>query len=353
MQVSQFDFDLPEELIALRPAQPRDAARLLVVHGDGRLEYALVRDLARFLMAGDTLVLNDTNVIRARLYGRRAARASGTAEPKIEITLHHRAAADRFRAFAKPARKLTPGDVLLLGETLRAGVTDRGEGGEVELQFELDGAALDAAIAREGDVPLPPYIAGKRRPDEQDTIDYQTVFATEPGSVAAPTAGLHFTPELLMGLAEMGVSREMVTLHVGAGTFLPVTVEDTEQHVMHPEWAVLLEDMARRFNLARDVGGRIAAVGTTSLRTLESASDEEGRLHAFSGETRLFIVPGYRFKTAEILLTNFHLPRSPLFMLVCAFAGTDTMKRAYAEAIRERYRFYSYGDACLLFRQPQ
>jgi S-adenosylmethionine:tRNA ribosyltransferase-isomerase len=351
MHVGQFDFDLPEELIALRPVQPRDAARLLVVHGDGRHAHAHVSDLAGFLKTGDALVLNDTRVIRARLYGRRAPRAeSGSVGPKIEITLHHREAPDRYRAFAKPARKLAPGDDLLLGDTLRAKLTARGEGGEVELQFELIGAALDAAIAREGEMPLPPYIAGKRKPDERDTTDYQTIFAVEPGSVAAPTAGLHFTPELLARLAGMGVRRETVTLHVGAGTFLPVTAEDTEQHHMHPEWALLPAAAASRLNAAREAGGRIAAVGTTSLRTLESAADDSGRLQAFSGETRLFIVPGYRFKTAEILLTNFHLPRSTLFMLVCAFAGTGAIKRAYAEAIRERYRFYSYGDACLLFR---
>jgi len=354
MLVDEFDFDLPETLVALRPAQPRDAARLLVVHGDGRFEHVLVRDLGGFLRAGDALVMNDTRVIRARLHGHRAPRAgSGGTGPKIEVTLHHRSAADCYRAFAKPARKLAPDDRLILGETLRAGVMGRGEGGEVELQFELAGAALDAAIAREGEMPLPPYIAGKRKPDERDATDYQTVFAADPGSVAAPTAGLHFTPELLARLSDRGISREMVTLHVGAGTFLPVTAKDTVQHRMHPEWALLPAAAARRLNEARDAGGRIAAVGTTSLRTLESAADENDRLQPFSGETRLFVVPGYRFKTAEILLTNFHLPRSTLFMLVCAFAGTETMKRAYAEAIRESYRFYSYGDACLLFRQPQ
>jgi S-adenosylmethionine:tRNA ribosyltransferase-isomerase len=351
MLVDQFDFDLPEELIALRPASPRDSARLLVVHEDGRLEHSLVRELPGFLKAGDRLVLNDTKVIRARLYGRRITRTEG-AGPKIEVTLHHREAADCFLAFAKPARKLATGDRLLLGETLAATVAGRGEGGEVELHFELAGPALDEAIARQGVMPLPPYIAGKRKPDERDAADYQTIYAEVSGSVAAPTAGLHFTPDLFARLDAAGVQRESVTLHVGAGTFLPVTATDTEQHRMHPEWATLTGDSAARLNAAHEAGGRIAAVGTTSLRTLESAAADDGQLHPFADETRLFIVPGYRFKAVDVLLTNFHLPRSTLFMLVSAFAGTETMKHAYAEAIRLRYRFYSYGDACLLLRRP-
>jgi S-adenosylmethionine:tRNA ribosyltransferase-isomerase len=351
MDVSEFDFELPEALIALRPAAPRDSARMLVVYADGTCEHGRVSDLPRFLHAGDALVVNDTKVIRARLHGRRAPRPGVEGSgPGIEVTLHKRGAPDRFRAFAKPARKLAAGDRVSLGQSLEAEVTERGEGGEIELRFTLEGAALDAAIAREGEMPLPPYIAGRRAPDSRDAADYQTMFARQSGSVAAPTAGLHFTGELVGRLAAQGIERETVTLHVGAGTFLPVTAADTADHKMHPEFAVLTEETASRLNAVHKKGGRIAAVGTTSLRTLESAADDDGELHAFTGETRLFITPGYRFRAADILLTNFHLPRSTLFMLVCAFAGTETMKRAYREAIARRYRFYSYGDACLLFR---
>jgi S-adenosylmethionine:tRNA ribosyltransferase-isomerase len=348
MQVSLFDFDLPEELIALRPASPRDSARMLVVHEDGRLEHRHVRDLPDYLGAGDVLVMNDTKVIPARLHGRRAPREGVTGDgPKIEVLLHRRLGASKFAAFARPARKLAAGDPLQMGQTLHAVITARGEAGEIELEFELSGADLDAAIAREGEMPLPPYIAGKRKPDARDAADYQTIFAAHEGSVAAPTAGLHFTPELFARLDARGVSCERVTLHVGPGTFLPVSADDTAQHRMHPEHAVLDAATAARVNAAR----RIAAVGTTSLRTLESAADETG-IHEFHGDTDIFITPGYRFKTAQILLTNFHLPRSTLFMLVAAFSGLETMKRAYEEAIAERYRFYSYGDACLLLRRP-
>lgn len=350
MRVDQFDFDLPEDLIALRPASPRDSARMLVVAGDGTLSHARVRDLPSFLRAGDALVFNDTKVIRARLRGHRLARTGDGRDAAIEITLHKRLSADRFLAFARPARKLQAGDRLGLGRTLAANVLARGDGGEVDLRFEQGGASLDAALAAEGEMPLPPYIAGKRKPDARDVSDYQTIFASEAASVAAPTAGLHFTPELLAALEAGGIARETLTLHVGAGTFLPVSVEDTQDHKMHSEWANLAAGVAGRLNAVRDRGGRIAAVGTTSLRTLESAAGETGRLQSFAGETGIFITPAYRFRTAEILLTNFHLPRSTLFMLVCAFSGIRTMKAAYAEAIRERYRFYSYGDACLLFR---
>jgi S-adenosylmethionine:tRNA ribosyltransferase-isomerase len=347
MHVAQFDFTLPEELIALRPANPRDSARMLVVRADGSIEHAVVRDLPRYLQAHDTLILNDSKVIPARLYGRRLGRG---VEAKIEVLLHKRLAPDRFLAFARPARKLSPGDLLGLGATIEAEVLARGEAGEAELRFALSGAALDAAIASQGETPLPPYIAGKRKADARDVSDYQTIYARQKGSVAAPTAGLHFTPSLFEALAARGVGRESVTLHVGPGTFLPVNTADTAQHKMHPEWATLTAETAARLNATRAAGGRIVAVGTTSLRTLESAADSAGRIGAFTGETDIFITPGYRFRTADVLLTNFHLPRSTLFMLVCAFAGTETMKRAYAEAIRERYRFYSYGDACLLFR---
>ena len=350
MDVSLFDFDLPERLIALRPASPRDSARMLVVHADGRLEHAHVRDLPQFLGRGDALVLNDTKVIRARLSGRRAPRPGVEGEgPKIEVTLHKRVDASRFLAFARPARKLSYGDALRLG-SLDAAVTARNEGGEVELQFALSGAALDAAIARDGEMPLPPYIAGKRAADARDASDYQTVFAAHDGSAAAPTAGLHFTADLFARLAEKGISREHVTLHVGAGTFLPVSAADTARHKMHSEWATLARETAARLDAVHASGGRIAAVGTTSLRTLETAARDDGTLGEFAGETDIFITPGYRFKAVDVLLTNFHLPRSTLFMLVAAFSGLETMKRAYAEAIAKGYRFYSYGDACLLLR---
>jgi S-adenosylmethionine:tRNA ribosyltransferase-isomerase len=352
MRVDQFDFDLPEERIALRPAEPRDSARMMVVSADGRFTHAHVSDLPAFLRPADALVLNDTRVIRARLRGVRLAREGSTTLPKIEVTLYKRIAPDRFLAFARPARKLKRGDRLALGTSISAMVATRGEAGEVELHFALSGARLDRALDQEGEVPLPPYIAGKRAADARDVEDYQTIFARNAASVAAPTAGLHFTQELLNALEIRGVTREAVTLQVGAGTFLPVSAENTEDHRMHSEWAHLGADCAGRLNRARDSGGRIAAAGTTSLRTLESAADARGRLHAFEGETAIFITPGYHFRAVDILLTNFHLPRSTLFMLVSAFSGLEIMKAAYAEAIREKYRFYSYGDACLLFRRP-
>ena len=347
MDVALFDFELPEDLIALRPARPRDSARMLVVHADGRLEHKHVRDLPAYLGAGDALVVNDTKVIAARLHGRRAPREGQDGDgPRIEILLHRRLGSNRFSAFARPARKLLAGDRLHLGQSLEAEVVTRGEAGELEVAFTLEGASLDTVIAREGEMPLPPYIAGKRETDAQDSDDYQTYFADRAGSVAAPTAGLHFTEELLAKLAARGVLLEQVTLHVGAGTFLPVTATDTAAHRMHAEWAELDAATAERLNTAR----RIVAVGTTSLRTLETAARPDGAIAPLCAETDIFITPGYTFRTAEVLLTNFHLPRSTLFMLVSAFAGLETMKRAYAEAIKERYRFYSYGDACLLFR---
>jgi len=350
MDVGLFDFDLPEERIALRPAEPRDSARLLVVHEDGHLDHARVGDLPGFLRRGDALVLNDTKVIQARLRGVRLRQ--GGPEAKIELLLHRRTGPDAFRAFARPARKLLPGDTLRLGQTLEAAVVERGEAGEVAVRFALAGAALDSAIAVEGETPLPPYIAGKRPADAQDIADYQTIYARETGSVAAPTAGLHFTPELFQRLSAAGVGREAVTLHVGPGTFLPMSVEDTAEHKMHAETAVLTPLTAEKLNAVRPAGGRIVAVGTTSLRTLESAAAPDGVIAPYTGDTDIFITPGYRFRTAEVLLTNFHLPRSTLFMLVCAFCGLETMQRAYAEAIAKGYRFYSYGDACLLFRRP-
>jgi S-adenosylmethionine:tRNA ribosyltransferase-isomerase len=350
MDVSRFDFDLPEELIALRPAVPREAARLLVVHETGRLQHAFVGDLPDFLRRGDALITNDSKVIPARLRGRRLPRSEQALPAKVELLLHRRLGSDRWRAFARPARKLAAGDRLRLGRDIAATVIGHVGGSEVDVAFALSGSALDAAIEREGEMPLPPYIAGKRAADESDSTDYQTVFARAPGSVAAPTAGLHFTPELLARLEAGGISRETLTLHVGPGTFLPVTAADTEGHKMHSEWAVLSPGTAQRLNAARAAGGRIVPVGTTSLRTLETAAADDGGIGPYEGDTDIFITPGYRFKAADALLTNFHLPRSTLFMLVCAFAGTDVMHAAYAEAIREGYRFYSYGDACLLLR---
>lgn len=346
MDVSLFDFDLPEERIALRPATPRDSARMMVVHRDGRLEHRRVSDLPEYLDRQDALVVNDTRVIPARLRGSRV-REEGPA--KIELLLHRRLAENRFAALARPARKLQIGDRLVF-DGMTAKVMARGEGGETEIEFDLSGAALDAAIALHGEMPLPPYIVGKRKADLQDKEDYQTVFAREPGSAAAPTAGLHFTPNLLSALHDKGVSKEFVTLRVGLGTFLPVTASDTEQHKMHAEHAQLSAETAARLNKVRATGGRVVAVGTTSLRVLESAADENGFLSEFDNDTRIFITPGYCFRAVDLLLTNFHLPRSTLFMLVCGFSGVEIMRRAYAEAIRLEYRFYSYGDACLLLR---
>jgi len=292
------------------------------------------------------LVANDTKVFAARLHGLRL-RETGPA--KIEILLHRRLSEDRFSALARPARKLAVGDALAFGD-LSATVVSRGEAGEVEIRFTLCGEALDRAIAARGEMPLPPYIAGKRTVDQDDTQDYQTVFARQTGSVAAPTAGLHFTPQLLAHLQEKGVLRETVTLHVGLGTFLPVTAEDTSDHRMHAERLVLSREVATRLNAVHGAGKRIVAAGTTSLRSLESAAGDDGKLAAYDGDTDIFITPGYRFRAVDVLLTNFHLPRSTLFMLVSAFMGLDVMRAAYAEAIRENYRFYSYGDACLLIR---
>ena len=347
MKTALFDFALPERLIALRPASPRDAARMMVVHPGGRLEHRQVRDLPDYLSMGDAMVINDTRVIPARLHGRRL-RDGGDA--KIELLLHRRLAPDRYTALARPAKKLAIGDRLILGGDLAATVTGRGEAGEVEIAFALSDAALDAAIASAGEMPLPPYIAGRRKPDARDSDDYQTVYARESGSAAAPTAGLHFTPGLLEVLAQKGVRREAVTLHVGLGTFLPVATEDTAQHRMHAERAVLTPDTAGRLNNVHAGGGRILAVGTTSLRTLESATGADGHISSHDGDTDIFITPGYRFRAADLLMTNFHLPRSTLFMLVSAFMGLEVMQAAYAAAVREEYRFYSYGDACLLIR---
>lgn len=346
MDVSLFDFELPEERIALRPVSPRDSARMMVVQTDGKIAHRHVRDLPDYLNAGDALVINDTRVMPARLHG---LRVRDTGSAKIEILLHRRLGSSRFAVLARPARSLCVGDALDF-DGLVGRVALRGEHGEAEIEFALSDAALDTALIARGEMPLPPYIAGKRKPDARDFDDYQTIFARAPGSAAAPTAGLHFTPALFSTLDQKGVLREAVTLHVGLGTFLPVTVDDTEKHRMHAERAVLSAETAAQLNSTRDKGGHIAAVGTTSLRTLESAASPDRIIRPFDDETDIFITPGYQFRAADMLLTNFHLPRSTLFMLVSAFMGLEIMKRAYDEAITRRYRFYSYGDTCLLIR---
>jgi S-adenosylmethionine:tRNA ribosyltransferase-isomerase len=356
MQPADFDFDLPDDRIALRPASPRDSARLLLVTPGTALQDLRVSDLPGLLRAGDVLVLNDTRVIPARLKGVRRREESRVA---VEATLHRRLSAHLWTAFMRPGKKLAPGDRISFGESqdracllgsLDATVTEKGEGGELTLAFDLSGPDLDAAIAERGAMPLPPYIAAKRGEDERDRTDYQTVYAEEDGSVAAPTAGLHFTPELFGRLAAVGVETAFVTLHVGAGTFLPVKAETLAEHRMHAEWGEVDAATADRLNAAKAAGGRIVCVGTTSLRLLESATGEDGVVRPFMDETAIFITPGYRFRAADGLMTNFHLPRSTLFMLVCAFAGLDTMKAAYAHAIDDGYRFYSYGDAGLLWK---
>jgi S-adenosylmethionine:tRNA ribosyltransferase-isomerase len=355
MRTDLFDFELPPESIALRPASPRDAARMLVVQPDGVLRDRMIADLPQWLEPGDQLVVNDTKVIPAQLSGRRIGRET---EPRIEATLIKRLDGSRWQALVKPAKKLSPGDrirfgnegmVCLLGH-LDAEVEAKGVDGEVTLSFSFYGPALDQAIADIGNPPLPPYIAARRAPDDKDVADYQTMFAANEGAVAAPTAGLHFTPALEAALRGHGVELHRLTLHVGAGTFLPVKADDTGDHKMHAEWGVVSAATAAALNAARANGGRIAAVGTTSLRLLESAAAPDGTIAPFEGETSIFITPGYRFRAVDILLTNFHLPRSTLFMLVSAFSGLETMKRAYAHAVLSGYRFYSYGDACLLFR---
>ena len=358
MRTDLFDFELPPDRIALRPVAPRDAARLLVVRPGAptELEDRSVRDLPDLLRPGDALVVNDTRVIPARLRGRRLGR--GATEPAIEATLHRRLDGSRWRAFVKPAKRLSPGDVVRFGDEgrvcflgqLDATVEAKGEGGEVTLAFAFHGGVLDQAVDERGAMPLPPYIASRRAPDERDRSDYQTVFAQVEGSVAAPTAGLHFTDPLLARLTQRGIVLHKVTLHVGPGTFLPVKAVDTAAHRMHAEQGSVSAQTADALNAARRAGGRVVAVGSTSLRLIESASDADGAIHGFHGETALFITPGYRFRAVDVMVTNFHLPRSTLFMLTAAFCGLDAVKRAYAHAIAAGYRFYSYGDACLLFR---
>jgi S-adenosylmethionine:tRNA ribosyltransferase-isomerase len=356
MRLADFDFELPEARIALRPASPRDAARLLLVGADGALSDRGVRDLPSLVSPGDALVFNDTRVIAARLKGVRARDGSAVA---VEATLLKRLSSSRWTALARPGRRLAVGDRITFGEAsdracaladLSAEVVAKDEGGAITLAFELAGPDLDLAIEAHGAMPLPPYIAGRRAEDARDFTDYQTVYARQDGSVAAPTAGLHFTPQLLEALSARGVALCFVTLHVGAGTFLPVKTEDVAEHRMHAEAGEVSAATAAALNAARAGGGRLVAVGTTALRLLESAADADGIIRPFHGETSIFITPGYRFRTADGLITNFHLPRSTLFMLVSAFSGLARMREAYAHAIASGYRFYSYGDASLLWR---
>lgn len=355
MRLSDFDFVLPEDNIALRPAEPRDSARLLVVRPGQELADHVVRDLPDFLRPGDALVFNDTRVIPARLSGLREARTTGGgdgAPVPVEATLHQRVAPDRWKAFMRPGKRLKVGDRVAFGSAahlMDATVLEKHDGGEVLLAFDLSGPDLDIGIARHGEMPLPPYIAAKRAEDDRDRADYQTVYAREDGSVAAPTAGLHFTPDLLAALKARGVSLHFVTLHVGAGTFLPVKTDVVSEHRMHAEYGEVTAQIADALNAVRAAGGRIVCVGTTSLRLLESATGEDRVIRPFADETAIFITPGYRFRAADVLMTNFHLPKSTLFMLVSAFAGQATMRAAYERAIATGYRFYSYGDSSLLF----
>tara|TARA_B100000965_G_scaffold156159_1_gene130110 strand:+ start:146 stop:1219 length:1074 start_codon:yes stop_codon:yes gene_type:complete len=352
MKTDLFDFDLPSELIAQKPISPRDAAKMLEVLPTGCRD-ACVRDLPDLLNPGDVMVVNDTRVIPARLTGRRGdAARPGPPEggPKVEVTLHKWNEDGTWRAFARPARKLSPRDHIVFAPGFSCDVIDKLEMGEVVLRFNKFGPDLQEALEQYGVMPLPPYIKREAAGDDADKDDYQTLFAARDGAVAAPTASLHFTPELLGALDDRGVERVSLTLHVGAGTFLPVREEDTRHHVMHSEWGEVSERAAQFINQARDAGGRIVAVGSTAMRLLESAADDDGRIQPFRGETDIFITPGYRFKAVDLMVTNFHLPRSTLFMLVSAFAGLDAMQAAYAHAKDAGYRFYSYGDACLLHR---
>lgn len=340
MRVDLFDFELPPERIALRPASPRDAARMLCVSGDGALADRQVSDLPSLLRAGDCLVFNDTKVIPAQLEGKRGA-------ARIGATLHKRIDLRRWQAFIRNAKRLRVGEAVDFGTGVSALAEARHDDGSFTLLFEGD-EPVEVLLERAGTMPLPPYIAGKRATDEQDRRDYQTMFAKKDGAVAAPTASLHFTPAMMAAISSADIETTTLTLHVGAGTFLPVKVNETADHKMHSEWGQIDASTAARLNAVRANGGRLIAVGTTSLRLLESAADDEGVVHAFSGDTDIFITPGYRFKAVGGLMTNFHLPKSTLFMLVSALMGRETMLAAYAHAIAEQYRFYSYGDSSLL-----
>jgi S-adenosylmethionine:tRNA ribosyltransferase-isomerase len=341
-----FDFDLPEANIALRPVSPRDSAKQLIVNAQGvdKVVDSRVDQMGNYLRAGDVLVFNDTRVIPSRLFGT-------IGESQVEVTLHKRTGVNSWWCFMKNARRAARGKILRISSELSADIVDKIDDGQVLLDFKLPtGTTMEGALMALGHMPLPPYIASKRNVDARDEADYQTVYAHRDGAVAAPTAGLHFTPELLTRLQEQGVETAYVTLHVGAGTFLPVKVDDTDDHKMHAEWGEVTPGVAAQLNAVRANGGRIVAVGTTSLRLLESAADVNKEINAFTGDTAIFITPGYQFRAVDILMTNFHLPKSTLFMLVSAFAGTDAIRDAYAYAIKNGYRFYSYGDSSLLFR---
>jgi S-adenosylmethionine:tRNA ribosyltransferase-isomerase len=345
MRLDDFDFELPRGLIADHPCEPREAARVLRIPAAGEFEDRRIADLPGLLRPGDLLVCNDTKVIPARLVGRRGAAT-------VEITLHRELGGGSWRAFAKGARRLRPGDRLVFAEGFAGVVAEKHPEGDVTLHFDLETGAFRLMLGQHGTMPLPPYIKRPRGGDPRDRADYQTIFARAEGAVAAPTAGLHFTPALVEALARGGIECASLTLHVGPGTFLPVKTADPRDHKMHGEWGVLSAETAERIASARRRGGRIVAVGTTSLRLLESAAAEAGEVRPFAGETRLFIMPGYRFRATDMLLTNFHLPRSTLFMLVAALVGLERIKSAYAHAMAQRYRFFSYGDACLIERRP-
>lgn len=349
MDLSVFQFDLPEDLIALRPVEPQDAARLLVVHSDGRLEDAQVRDLPRYLTAGDVLVFNDTRVLPAALKGVRPARDGVSRDIEVDVNLVEREGPSQWLALARPGRRLKEGDEIVFAEGFSARIAARREGGEILLAFNREEAALLQALEAYGSMPLPPYIARRRPADETDRETYQTRFAgEEAASVAAPTAGLHFTPRLLAEIEAAGLKRETVRLHVGLGTFKPLEEKQIAENRLHQEWRRVTPEVADRLNTARAAGARIVPVGTTAMRTLESCADEQGRLHASTGPTDIFLKPGDRVRATDALMTNFHLPGSSLFMLVCTLMGTQVMRAAYAHAIAKKYRFYSYGDACLL-----
>jgi S-adenosylmethionine:tRNA ribosyltransferase-isomerase len=345
LRAEDFDFALPDGLIAQAPARPRDSARLLVVGGDGTRDLG-VADLPGLLGPGDLMVVNDTRVIPARLHARRG-------EARVEIMLNRADSGGQWHALVRGAKKLRPGDVLTIegAPELAPRVVERQDGGAVLLDFGPDQALLASALEKAGEVPLPPYIARPDGPTDQDREDYTHLFARQPGAVAAPTASLHFTPALVQALAARGVAQAEVTLHVGAGTFLPIRTDNPRAHKLHAEWGEITPEAAAAINAARARGGRIVAIGTTALRLLESAVDENGTIHPFQGLTDIFLLPGHRFRSADVLLTNFHLPKSSLFMLVSAFSGTERMRQAYAHAVRAGYRFYSYGDASLLFRE--
>jgi S-adenosylmethionine:tRNA ribosyltransferase-isomerase len=343
VRIDEFDFDLPRERIAQQPCEPRDAARLLLIPTSGGFEDRHISDLPALLHRGDLLVFNDTKVIPARLVGRRGAAT-------VEVTLCHDLGGGSWQAFAKGSRRLRPGDPLVFAEDFSATVAEKHADGLVTLQFDIEASEFQERLGRYGAMPLPPYIRRPHAGDPRDRTDYQTIFAREEGAVAAPTAGLHFTRTLLEALAEHGIGWTTLTLHVGPGTFLPVKTADPRQHQMHTEWGVISAPTAERIAEARRNGGRIVPVGTTSLRLLETGAAESGEVRPFAGETRLFITPGYRFRAIDMLLTNFHLPRSTLLMLVAALAGLERIKAAYAHAVATGYRFYSYGDACLIER---